>query len=190
MVIGVEGNVHSGKTTYIGNFLNRNSEFVAVPECKFDKSLSDYDRQLYYLQQERTKKENYKQNYLIMDRTILSTLCYTAFCVDLSDKERRQLFTVIYKNIVDNKYILFDKLIYLKCDWSVVKNNHKELKVAKNTQDILAENSYYNFYNNTFEEWFKGVAILEKQELGNRTVTMYDGNGVLDNVIAWLEERI
>ena len=190
MIIGVEGNVHSGKTTYINNFLKGNSDLVAVPECKFDESLSDYARQLYYLQQEREKKENYLQTNLIMDRTILSTLCYTAFCKELSEDERKVLFNDIYKNIVDNKYLLFDKLSYIVCGWNIVKDNHKELKTKKNTQDILAENSYLDFYNYTFEEWFKGVEILDKVELGERLITTYNGREILDNVIAWLKERI
>lgn len=190
MIIGVEGNVHSGKTTYINNFLKNNSNFFAVPECKFDENLSDYDRQLYYLQQERAKRVNYKQDNLIMDRTILSTLCYTAFCKELTNEERKELLNVIYSDITDNKYLLFDKLLYVRCDWGIVKDNHIELRLEKNTQDILAENSYLDFYNNTFEEWFKGVTVLEKIKLGDRLITEYNGREIWDNVIAWLKERL
>jgi hypothetical protein len=86
--------------------------------------------------------------------------------------------------------VLFDKLLYIRCDWIVVKNNHKELKVEKNTQDVLAENSYLNFYNNTFEEWFEGVTVLENFNVGNRLVTVYKGREIIDNVIAWLKERL
>ena len=66
----------------------------------------------------------------------------------------------------------------------------RKLKLEKNTQDILAENSYLDYYNNTFEKWFKGVAILSQIVDGNRTITAYQGDEVLANVIAWLEEKI
>ena len=56
MKIAVEGNVHSGKTTFIGKFIKENPEYVVVPECLFDASLGDYERQLYYISQERQKK--------------------------------------------------------------------------------------------------------------------------------------
>lgn len=190
MIIGVEGNVHSGKTTFINKFLKNEPDFVCVPECKFDATLSDYDRQLYYLQQERDKKCNFKQTNLIMDRTILSTLCYTSFCPELTEEQQKELLSVIYNDIKDSKYILFDRMLYIRCDWNIVKDNHKELKLEKNTQDILAENSYLDYYNNTFEKWFKGVTILSQIVDGNRTITAYQGDEVWANVIAWLEEKI
>lgn len=191
MIIGVEGNVHSGKTTYIREFVRNNPNYVVVPECKFDETLSDYDRQLFYLEQELEKRKLYTQDNLIMDRTVLSTLCYTAFCNELTSVERKSLLNVIYNGLIDNNYILCDKIMYLSCGWDIVKDNHKELKIEKHTQDVLVENSYLNFYNDTFEKWFEGVTILDKTELGNnRIITAYDGGQVYANVLAWLKERM
>ena len=65
------------------------------------------------------------------------------------------------------------------------------MKIEKHTQDVLVENSYLNFYNDTFEKWFEGVTILDKTELGdNRIITAYDGGQVYANVLAWLKERM
>ena len=54
MVIGVEGNVHVGKTTYIKNNF---SKFNIIKETEFKQDLNDFDRQLYYIKSEVEKKK-------------------------------------------------------------------------------------------------------------------------------------
>ena len=73
MVVGVEGNVHVGKTTYI---MNNFSDFNIIKEIEFKEELNDYDRQLYYINQEILKKDKLTLNS-VLDRTIISTAIYT-----------------------------------------------------------------------------------------------------------------
>ncbi len=190
MIIGVEGGVHTGKTTFINNFVKDNEDFQIVPECKFDELLSDYDRQLYYLEQERSKKKNYPAGNLILDRTILSTLCYTLFCLELSREEKERLVSVILQDFDDNKYILCDKMVYIVYDWEGVKSNHKVLKKDKHTQDVLVDNSYLKFYQNLFDVWCSGVQVLSKYTIQDRLITVFDGREVFANVQRFLKEGI
>ena len=46
MVIGVEGNVHVGKTTYINNNFE---DYDILKEIEFNGFLNPYNRQLHYI---------------------------------------------------------------------------------------------------------------------------------------------
>ena len=70
MVIGVEGNVHVGKTTYINNNFK---DYSIKNEIAFNRSLDAYNRQLYYIKKESERK-NHKLNNTILDRTIISII--------------------------------------------------------------------------------------------------------------------
>ena len=136
------------------------------------------------------KKTNYNQNNLILDRCFLSTLCYTSFTSELTEFERKNLYTNILSGIVDKKYILPDKILFIYCDWDIIFQNHLKLKKEKQTQDILAEQKYFDYYNNTFGEWFKGVPVIQEFNIGERTVKIYEGANVIENVKLWIRGRL
>ena len=46
MVIGIEGNVHVGKTTFIKNNYNK---YNIINETEFEPDLENYERQLFYI---------------------------------------------------------------------------------------------------------------------------------------------
>ena len=94
MVIGVEGNVHVGKTTFINNNF---SKFIIIKETKFKQDLNDYDRQLYYIKSEIEKKKNLGVNTII-DRTIISTIIYTIYTETLSSTEKNKIINIINYN--------------------------------------------------------------------------------------------
>ena len=100
MVIGVEGNVHVGKTTFINNNF---SKFIIIKETKFKQDLNDYDRQLYYIKSEIEKKKNLGVNTII-DRTIISTIIYTIYTETLSSTEKNKIIFVEVKARTNLKY--------------------------------------------------------------------------------------
>jgi hypothetical protein len=185
MKIAVEGNVHSGKTTFIGKFIKENPEYVVVPECLFDASLGDYERQLYYISQERQKKVDFaKVNNTIQDRSILSTLCYTMFMTTIPDEQKTELINMILKGIQNGEFIIPEKIYYVRCAADIVASNHKVLKTEKGTQDVLASNNYIDFYNAQFEKWLDGCEKEKEIESGDRVISVYDAQNLFKNLKA------
>ena len=85
MVIGVEGNVHVGKTTYINN---NYKDYHILKEISFNKFLDPYNRQLYYIKEE-SKRKNIQNDKCILDRTIISIIIYTMYSKELSPSEKK-----------------------------------------------------------------------------------------------------
>ena len=150
MIIAVEGNVHVGKTTYCNNFVQQNSEYEIVGECKFDPTLSAYDTQLNYLRQEQDKKKNYNSDNLIMDRSIVSTFIYTTFTDTLTIQQKQDIIQKI-KNLINQQgVILPQKIVFLVTDANLVAQRQMSLGKIKGTQTVLGSLDYYNYYNDFF----------------------------------------
>ena len=185
MKIAVEGNVHSGKTTFIQKFIKENPEYSVVPECLFDATLGDYERQLFYIDQERQKKLKFADlENTIQDRSILSTLCYTMFMTTISVEQKDKLINMILNGIKNNEFIIPEKIYYVRCAADIVANNHKVLKDEKGTQDILASNSYVDFYNAQFEKWLNGSPKETEITSGDRIISVYDAQNLFENLKA------
>lgn len=183
MKIAVEGNVHSGKTTFINKFVLENPEYKIVPECVFDASLGDYERQLFYIAQERQKKLDFAgEENTIQDRSILSTLCYTMFMTSISNEQKQELIKMILDGIKNDEFIIPKELFFVKCKADVVASNHEVLKAQKGTQDILATTNYLDFYNAQFEKWLS--SSMKKSEItsGDRVISIFDAKNLFKNL--------
>ena len=99
MVIGVEGNVHVGKTTYIKN---NYKDFNIIHENIFDPNLNDYDRQLFYIKQEIERKKQLTSK-TILDRTIISTIIYTLYSNSLTEEEQADLCEIVKEKVKKKK---------------------------------------------------------------------------------------
>ncbi len=150
MIIAVEGNVHVGKTTYCNKFVQDNPSYAVVGECKFDPTLSAYDTQLNYLQQEKDKRRLYNSSNLIMDRSIISTFIYTIFTDTLSQEQKLDIVQRIKTLIVHQDVILPQKIVFLVTDAETVADRQMSLGKVKGTQTVLGSLDYYNYYNDFF----------------------------------------
>lgn len=143
MVIGIEGNVHVGKTTFIKNNFN---EFNIIKEIPFNKKLNDYDRQLYYIENEIKKKEKLSNN-TILDRTIISTILYTFYTNSLNVDEKKKIIEIIERKINEDKIILPSIIYLIIYPYKLISLNHLKLMKEKGTQDSLIDYSYYLNYS-------------------------------------------
>lgn len=143
MVVGVEGNVHVGKTTYIkNNFKNYN----IIDEIKFNKNLNDYDRQLYYIDSEN-KRLNYLSKNTVLDRTIISTAIYSFNSDRLTIVEQNALRNKIKVMIDEHQFIIPEFVHYIIYPYKLICANHKKLYEEKQTQSELIDYNYYLKYN-------------------------------------------
>ena len=95
MIVGVEGNVHVGKTYFIKNQLKHN-EIDIKPEIEFKSELSKYDRQLFYIEQESLqRKKMLNDKNIILDRTIVSTYIYTLYSKEFTPLEIEKIVSLI-----------------------------------------------------------------------------------------------
>ena len=151
MVIGVEGNVHVGKTTYINNSFK---EYNIIKESLFNPTLNNYERQLDYIKQELEKKKYLEEN-TILDRTIISIIIYTMYTNTLTKSEKNKLMNKI-KNLIKNKEVIIPSSIYLVIyPYKLLSNNHLSLKEMKKTQDSLVDYNYYINYSLFFANRLK-----------------------------------
>lgn len=149
MVIGVEGNVHVGKTTYIKE---RFSKSHIINETSFKPDMNDYDRQLYYIEKEVEKKKQLFED-TILDRTIISTLIYTLYTDSLSPLEKKRLINII-KTKINNEKIIVPSFIHLILyPYKLITLNHSKLFEEKGTQDSLVDYDYYLKYSLFFSNF-------------------------------------
>lgn len=151
MVIGIEGNVHVGKTTYI----NKNfSNFKIITEIEFEQDLNDYERQLYYIREEiKKKKEMQTNSNIVLDRTILSTIIYTIYTDSLNFREKNKIISIIKKIIKQNKIIIPEYIYLIIYPYKLISLNHMRLNKKKGTQNSLVDYNYYLNYSLFFSNY-------------------------------------
>lgn len=172
MVIGVEGNVHVGKTTYINSFKN----FNIIKEIEYRKDLNDYDRQLFYIEKEKERK--YKVNdKTILDRTIISTAIYTLR--KFKNNEYRNLKGIIEENLWNNSFVIPDCVHYIVYPYKLICKNHTILSKRKDTQNILVDYDYYLNYSLFFSTSNSFKKIIYTKDY--RQIIVYN-NDIYTNV--------
>ena len=142
MVIGVEGNVHVGKTTYINNNFK---DYNILSEIKFQADMTNFNRQLYYIEEE-IKRKNKLQKNSILDRTIISIIIYTKYTNTLTLTEKRKIMNII-KKALDNNQIIKPDIHLILYPYKLLSVNHQDLKEVKKTQDSLVDYDYYLNYS-------------------------------------------
>lgn len=180
MVIGIEGNVHVGKTTYIKN---NYKEFKVLSENIFNSDLNDYDRQLDYINQEISRKKELSSN-TILDRTILSILIYTLHNNVLSKEEKRRICNIIKSKIAKKEVIIPDYINLIIYPYKLICKNHSKLCKEKGTQNTLVDYDYYLKYNSYFAK--RSESFDKVLSTGDyRQVLVYNNsifNSAIDNI--------
>ena len=171
MVIGVEGNVHVGKTAYIKNNF---SKFNIIKETEFKQDLNDFDRQLYYIKSEVEKKKQLDGD-TVLDRTIISTILYTIYTESLTLDEKNKIIEIIKENL-DKEKITIPSFVYLIIyPYKLISLNHLKLKKEKGTQNSLVDYNYYLNYSLFFSNCYYAVnSILNTREY--RQIILYSSD--------------
>lgn len=171
MVIGVEGNVHVGKTTFIKN---KFKTFNVIEETKFKADLNNYERQLYYIEKEISKKNKLVDN-TILDRTIISIIIYTMYTNTLNQNEKKKLLTMI-NEIINKNEVIIPSFIYLVLyPYKLIALNHIKEQAKKGTQNSLVDYDYYLKYTLFFSNrnYAFNRIIMSTQY---RQILSYDSN--------------
>lgn len=187
MVIGVEGNVHVGKTTFINaEFSNYN----IIKEIEFKPQLSDYERQRYYIEKEIRRKKSLLGDSII-DRTILSTIIYTLYNNVLPINEKKKIISFIKKKIDLKEIIIPENLLLILYPYKLINNNHKKLMKIKGTQNLLVDYRYYLqyslFFSNRFgslnkifiNDGYRQILSYTKEIFNNATIDISINSKVL-----------
>lgn len=176
MVIGVEGNVHVGKTTYINNSFK---DFNIIKEIEYKENISNFDRQLYYIEKEKEKKVI---DNTILDRTILSTAIYSLN--KFSGSEYNKLKNIIEDGLSNNEFIIPDYIYYIVYPYKLICNNHKLLCKEKGTQNVLVDYDYYLKYSMFFINSNSFEKIISTKDY--RQIIVYN-NSIFNNITKPIE---
>ena len=171
MVIGVEGNVHVGKTTYINNSFK---DFNIIKEIEHKKDMSNFDRQLYYIEKE---KEKSAIGNTILDRTILSTAIYSLN--KFNGDKYNKLKNIIEYGLLNNEFIIPDYIYYIVYPYKLICNNHKLLYEKKGTQNVLVDYDYYLKYSIFFINSNSFEKIISTKDY--RQIIVYNNN-IFNNI--------
>lgn len=164
MVIAFEGNVHSGKTYFIKQFLDKHKDFVCIPETQFVKMPNPFEQQEYYINEEISKKAKCPSKNILLDRSIISTFIYTQYTKDLTEQNKKILLDKIERAIL-NKDLFFPDVIYIFLyPFDKIAQNHKTLRETKSTQNILATYDYYCFTLKTLSSLSNSYKIIYSDE--------------------------
>lgn len=178
MVIGVEGNVHVGKTTYINNNFK---DYDILKEIEFNGFLNPYNRQLHYINKECERKKN-QSDRCVLDRTIISIIIYTIYSQELSINEKTKLLNCIKIMLKKGNFIIPDYVYHISYPYKLICNNHQRLSLYKGTQSSLINYEYYLFYNMFFANkniFYKGMVNYDNY----RQINIYD-NLIYNNLFA------
>lgn len=181
MILGVEGNVNVGKTTFIREYAKQNSLEV-LNETPFLVDASPFSRQLYYISSEIQKKNNLSSKSAIMDRTILSVYLYTIISKEFTKTERNFIINNIQKLICENKILIPDKLIFMLYPFELINKKHAILGNKKNTQSLLVDYDYYLKYTLFFATALKNNKELILNTQGNRQVLLFNDSKIYRNL--------
>lgn len=161
MVIGIEGNVHVGKTTYIKQNLN---SYQRVSEIEFKEDLSDYERQLFYISEEKKRKiKNSNYENLVIDRTLISTSIYSLNSNIFTKSETEKLRNILNECVIKKDILIPDYIYLINYPFDLINNNHSKEGEKKHTQDLLVDYKYYLKYSlffSQFTEQLKEIDII------------------------------
>lgn len=171
MVIGIEGNVHVGKTTFIKNNF---SKFNIIKETEFKLDLNDFDRQLYYIKSEKEKKKQLDGD-TVLDRTIISTMLYTIYTESLTLTEKDKIIGIIKENLDKDKIIIPSFVYLIIYPYKLISLNHLKLIKKKGTQNSLVDYNYYLKYSLFFSNCYYAFSnILSTKEY--RQIILYNSD--------------
>lgn len=176
MVIGVDGNVHVGKTTYIKN---NYKDFNIIHENIFDSNLNDYDRQLFYIKQEIERKKQLTSK-TILDRTIISTIIYTLYSNSLTEEEQADLCEIVKEKVKKKEIVLPSNVYLILYPYKLICSNHNLLHKNKRTQQTLVDYNYYLNYTIFFtnrNSSYKKILFTKEYRQG----LIYDSS-IFDNL--------
>lgn len=181
MILGVEGNVNVGKTTFISEYTKKNNIKI-LSETPFLVEASPLSRQLYYIDSEIQKKNNLSSESAIMDRTILSVYLYTIISKEFTKTEKSFIINNIQKLIFENQILIPDKLIFILYPFELINKNHTILGNQKNTQSLLVDYEYYLKYTLFFANALKNDKELILNTQDNRQVLLFNDTRIYRNL--------
>ncbi len=149
MIIALEGNVNTGKTTFANRYIKQHPEFVLISETPFKEGLSQFELQEYYINEEIKKAKNVSPN-TITDRSIFSTLAYTYYTDLLNKQDKEYFIRKISKLIKKRKVIIPEQIYFLLLPYNQINGYYEENAEFKKTQKSLVKYDYYLFYNKFF----------------------------------------
>lgn len=181
MILGVEGNVNVGKTTFIEKYVKENNLKI-LKETPFLTDACPLLRQKYYINSEIKKKEELNSDFAVMDRTIISVYLFTIISKEFTKKERDFIIKDIKKSIQENKIIIPDRLIFILYPFDLINEKHNILGHKKHTQSLLVDYDYYIKYTLFFSNVLKNSKekILEMQD--NRQVLLFEDTKIYQNL--------
>lgn len=173
LIVAVDGNVNTGKTTLVHDLIKDHPDFVCAEEYSVEIETDAYDRQIKYLLQDEKRIGNTMKN-IIMDRSILSLCAYVYWLYKGQGLDIRTRFYSAYIVSLASCQRIPNMVVlcYQEKDW--IKAAYSSNKDIKGTDSLLVDDLYLKiqdeFYKSFQEELNDKVICYDYRKCTDRPV--------------------
>lgn len=157
IIVSIDGNVNTGKTTLFNDLKKEHSSYSFSEEYSNVHEEDDLERQVLFLMQDRFRVGRNARN-VIVDRSILSLSAYTYWLYKCGKNDIR---TVFYDRLIDeleNKTLeLPNKVIVCRQNYLKIWEAYLGNKNIKDTDSDLVNEQYIDTQNNFYKRFNEAI---------------------------------
>lgn len=162
IIVGIDGNVNTGKTSLFKKLIKKYPEFCAAEEYEIINEENPFRRQFLYMIQDESRIGNCENN-IILDRTIISLSAYVFWLFKCQNTDIRSEFYSVYINsLVQGKSEVPNRVILCRQKYDTVVSSYETNRLKKGTAPVYVEREYFDIQEEflaTFQEELKDKII-------------------------------
>lgn len=162
IIVGIDGNVNTGKTSLFKKLIEKHPEFCAAEEYEIINEENPFQRQFLYMIQDESRIGNCENN-TILDRTIISLSAYVFWLFKCQNTDIRSEFYSVYINsLAKGKNEVPNRVILCRQKYDTVVISYETNRLIKGTAPVYVEREYFDIQEEflaTFQEELKDKII-------------------------------
>lgn len=144
LIVSIDGNVNTGKTTLASVMQERYSGFSVAKEYRIVEENDVLQRQILYMLQDE-ERIGRKKSDLILDRSIISLFGYAYWMFRENEIDiRKELYNEYIKSLENGKNAVPNRVIICRQTHELVKKEYCKNHVEKGTDAIYVSKQYYD----------------------------------------------
>lgn len=153
IIVAVDGNINTGKTTLIKELVKRHSVFSIREEYEYISEANICIRQKKYLLQDRKRTNLTNVKKIILDRSLFSLFGYVYWLYISNELDIRLEFYRLLINELNKKTVLLPNRLIVCCqEYENIYNSFLENKEIKGTEQFLASKKYIETQNSYYDK--------------------------------------
>lgn len=177
IIVAIDGNVNTGKTSLLKNIMKRYPEFCAADEYEIINEENPFKRQFLYMIQDESRIGN-SENNTILDRSIISLSAYAFWLFKIQNIDIRSEFHSAYINsLAKGKNKVPNRVIICSQKYDAIVSSYETNRLIKGTAPVYVEREYIDIQEEflaTFQEELKDKIIEYNYSNTVNKIDLYD----------------